>query len=336
MRTGVAFIPAMPFGMVIELAREAEALGYDDFFVPDQTFHRDPFALLALCARATERIRLGLAVTNPYTRHPVQIARGAGALAEISDGRFVLGLGAGNRPRVLAGMGMQQTQPLARLRESVELIRRLLAGETVDHESPTLRVREVHLDFDPGFEVPIVLATRAPGVLSLAGEIADGVMLEGLFTSTALEWALSCVESGAAEAGRKLADVETFAWQALFVLDDPALADDPKLRRWAALLIHTTRPEVLAQIGVSEEAIRSVADEIASQGGVGEPSGAGVSREDVLKLLLVGTPAELRDRVMELERRGISAIACVLFGDPNEIANGMRRFAEDVLGATAR
>src|SRR5687767_15819548 len=112
MRSGVAFIPGMPARDVVALARQAEALGYDDLYLPDQTFHRDPFALLALCAEATERIRLGLAVTNPYTRHPVQIARAAATLAEMSEGRFVLGLGAGNKPRVLAGLGIEPTDGL--------------------------------------------------------------------------------------------------------------------------------------------------------------------------------------------------------------------------------
>lgn len=333
MRTGIAFIPGMPVGTVVDLAREAEALGYDDLFIPDQTFHRDPFALLALCAKATSKIRLGLAVTNPYTRHPVQIARAAGLLAELTEGRFLLGLGAGNRPRLLAGMGIRQTHVLARLREAVEVIRRLVAGETVEYESQTLTLRGVHLDFDPSYPVPIALAGRGPRVLSLAGEIADGAMLEGLFTPSALVWGLARVGAGAALAGRSVADVETFAWQALVLLDDPALAEQPSLRRWAALLIHTTGRDVLAQIGVSEAAIESVEHEIKARGGVGEPSGDGVGRDDVARLLLVGTPEQLRDRIERLQHGGVSALACVLFGDAAEISRAMRRLAEQVLAA---
>jgi 5,10-methylenetetrahydromethanopterin reductase len=335
MRFGIAFIPGMPFRTVVELAREAEALGYDDLYLPDQTFHRDPFALLAVCAEATERIRLGLAITNPYTRHPVQIARATGLLAEMSEGRFILGLGAGNKPRVLAGMGIPQTEILSRLREAVDVIRRLLGGETVSYESATLTLNDVHLDFEPGHAVPVVLASRAPRVLSLAGEIADAAMLEGLFTPSALDWALAQVAQGAAKAARPPEEIETIAWQALFLDDDPDLADQEGPRRWAALLIHTTRPDVLAHIGVSEEAIRGVADDIATKGGVGEPSGAGVRGEEVSKLILVGTPAELRERVVQLRERGVSSISCVLFGSPDEIRLTMRRFAEEVVAETS-
>jgi 5,10-methylenetetrahydromethanopterin reductase len=331
MRFGIAFVPGMPYQRVIELAREAEALGYDDLYLPDQTFHRDPFALLALCAEATERIRLGLAVTNPYTRHPVQVARAAGLLAEVSEGRFVLGLGAGNKPRVLAGFGIPQTDVLARLREAVDVIRRLLAGETLTFRSPTLELNDVHLDFEPVYPVRIALASRAPGVLALAGEVADGAMLEGLFTSSALEWALGRVAAGASRAGRPVDDVETVAWQALVLDDDPQLAAQDRLRRWAAFLVHTTRPEVLAEIGVAEETIRAVAQDVARRGGVGEPSGAGVRAEDVAKLLLMGGPLDLLKQVSRLDERGVSAIACILFGDPDEIGEKMRRFAEEVV-----
>ena len=88
MQFGVAFIPGFPAEQTIGLAAEAERLGYDYLFLPDQTFHRDPFTLLGLCAHATQTIRLGLGVTNPYSRHPVQIARSAGTVADISDGHL--------------------------------------------------------------------------------------------------------------------------------------------------------------------------------------------------------------------------------------------------------
>ncbi|HEX6022418.1 MAG TPA: LLM class flavin-dependent oxidoreductase, partial [Solirubrobacter sp.] len=175
MRLGLAFIPGMPAGAVVDLVCEAERLGYDDVYLPDQTFHRDPWALLALCAEATSRVRLGLALTNPYTRHPIEIARAAGTLADISDGRFVLGLGAGNRDRVLAGHGIEQRKVITRMRESITVIRALLAGETVEHHSETLTVNSVALDFQPPHPVPIFVGTRGPKMLALAGELADGV-----------------------------------------------------------------------------------------------------------------------------------------------------------------
>jgi alkanesulfonate monooxygenase SsuD/methylene tetrahydromethanopterin reductase-like flavin-dependent oxidoreductase (luciferase family) len=188
----------------------------------------------------------------------------------------------------------------------------------------------VSLDFDPGAPVPILIASRGPRVLSLAGEIADAAMIEGLFTPDALDWALARIAAGTATAGRPAATVDTVAWQALF-LGDADLAEQPALKRWAALLISTTRPAVLERIGVSEESIHAVSQAAVATGGAGEPGGAGVRAEDVSKLLLVGSPAQVLERIEALRERGVSAVAGTLFGGPDEIAPAMRRFAREVI-----
>ena len=326
MRIGLAFIPGMPYRDVVGIVREAEALGYDDVFLPDQAFHRDPWALLALCAAATKTVRLGLALTNPYTRHPIEIARAAGTIAETSEGRFVLGLGAGNRPRVLAGHGIEQVGIVDRVREAVGVIRRLLAGETVHHRSETLTVDGVALDFETPARVPVMLGTRGPRMLALAGEVADGVLFEGLFRPAAFDWGLAQVAKGAARAGRAAADVEAIAWQSL-ALGDEGLASEPAYRRWAALLIRTTRPAVLDAMGISDEAIAAVAGEAAD----GEPSGAGVPAADVRKLLMVGTPAEVRASVEGVREAGANGVACIVLGDASTVQRTMRRFAAEVM-----
>src|SRR5579862_5933452 len=82
------------FGATIE---RAEKWGFDMAYTPDQGFLRDPFVALTHAATRTRRIALGLAVTTPYTRHPVYIARAAATLADLRNGNFILGLGAGER-----------------------------------------------------------------------------------------------------------------------------------------------------------------------------------------------------------------------------------------------
>jgi 5,10-methylenetetrahydromethanopterin reductase len=330
MRLGIAFIPGMPASAVVDLAREAEQLGYDDLFLPDQTFHRDPWALLALCAQATSRLRLGLALTNPYTRHPIEIARAAGTLADVSGGRFVLGLGAGNRARVLAGHGIEQRAVVARLRESITVIRRLLAGETVDHRSETLTVNSVALDFQTPHRVPIFIGTRGPRMLALAGELADGVFAEALFTPGAFSWAREQVAVGAARVERSAAEVEMVAWQSLALGADAELATDPVYRRWAALMIRTTQTPVLKAIGVSDEAIRSVAAEVPPDE---EASGAGVAGSDVGKLLMVGTPADIISSADGARHAGAGGLVGIVLGDERIVRETMRRFATDVMPA---
>jgi 5,10-methylenetetrahydromethanopterin reductase len=325
MRHGIAFIPAMSIRRTVELARRAEELGYDVLYIPDQTFHRDPFVALALCAEATSRIHLGLAVTNPYTRHPVQIARAAGVLAEVSGGRFSLGLGAGNLPRVLRGFGIRQVGVVERLRESIDVIRRLLAGQTVTHASSTLTLNDVALDFQAPNHVPIYIGTRGPKLLALAGELADGVMMEGLFTSGGLRWALAQVAAGAARADRTLDDLDLVAWQALELVESAEGIE--RFRAWAALLVRTTAPDVLREVGVSETAIESVAAEVTA--GTHEPAGAGIPADDIPKLIMVGTPEQVAARVAALEG-SVDCVAGVVLGDEQRVAATIDRYARDV------
>ena len=334
MQYGIAFIPGMPYRQVLGLAQLAENLGYDYLFIPDQTFHRDPFALLALIAQATQRIHLGLAVTNPYTRHPVQIARAAGLVGEIAEGRFWLGLGAGNRTRVLGSLGIDPAGTEARLREAVTVIRRLLAGETVDYHSPTLTLNHLALDYQPPHRVPIYIASRGRQVLTLGGEVADGVMMEGLFTPGGMEYGLGCIAEGAQRAGRDPAGIQSAAWQAVTLGDDPEMASQERWRNWAGMLIHSTRSSVLRPIGISEATEQVVREDLAAHGEEGV--GRRVTPADVIKMVIVGTPTQIQTQVRQVRDSGVSMFASVLLGDYSLVRASMERFAAEVMAPLAR
>jgi 5,10-methylenetetrahydromethanopterin reductase len=327
MKFGVAFIPGFPAEQTMGLAEEAERQGYDYLFIPDQTFHRDPFTLLGLCAHATETIQLGLGVTNPYSRHPVQIARAAGTLADVSGGRFVLGLGAGNGPTVLGGLGLSHEKVIGRLREATDVIRRLLRGETVDYHSPTLTVNSVRLDFDVAPPVPIFLASRNPGMLSLAGAVADGVMFESLPTEPALHYALGQVSAGAARADRSVRDLVTASWQMLFLEDDPAISQRADVLRWASAIIASTRPEVLRTLDIEAPQLRG-------PGRSGPPQAA--SPEDALKLFTMGSSAAVIRQISTICAAGIELYTGVVHGDAAAVRDTMRRFAAEVMPAFAK
>ena len=125
--TGLLLLPTYPADRLVGLARDAERLGYDYLWLADERFFREVYASLTLCALRTERIKLGPCVTDPYSRHPAMTAMAIATVDEISRGRAVLGIGAG-----VSGfreMGVTRTRPGVAIREAVELIRPLLAGE---------------------------------------------------------------------------------------------------------------------------------------------------------------------------------------------------------------
>jgi probable F420-dependent oxidoreductase len=169
MRWGITVpFAGLPLAEHAELMQRAEALGYDDLWSAEAT-GLDGFTPLTLAAAWTERMRLGTGIINPYTRGPALIAQHAAALADASRGRFVLGLGCSSDVIVEQWNGIPFERPLARMREIVAELRPVLAGE---------RGRGgFKLEAPPSQPVPIVLAALRDRMLALAGEVADGVLL---------------------------------------------------------------------------------------------------------------------------------------------------------------
>ena len=185
-------MPAFRFGVVsaggpsgtqwAELARRVEASGFDTLVAPDNlSLGLSPFPALAAAAAVTSTLRVGTYVLANDLRHPVQVAKETVALATLSDGRFELGLGAG-RPggeREVAMIGRSWDAPairIDRLAESVSIIRRLLAGESVDLAAGHYRAQGASITDRP-VEVPLVIAGSGPRMLRLAGSLADTVAL---------------------------------------------------------------------------------------------------------------------------------------------------------------
>jgi 5,10-methylenetetrahydromethanopterin reductase len=161
-------------------ARAAERAGLGSVWIIEDYFQPGAFALAGAAAAATERIAVGLGVVNPYTRHPALLAMEAAALAGIAGGRVVLGLGSSNRRWIEEQMGIAFRTPLAALRETVEIVRRLLAGERLTFRGRCFTVEDVALEWAPKAPPPVLLGVKGPQALRLAGEVADGVHCSAL------------------------------------------------------------------------------------------------------------------------------------------------------------
>jgi len=155
----------LPSAALAALAQRAEALGYHALWVPE-SWGRDAFTLLARVAAATSTLRLGTGVVNVFSRSPALIAQSAASLDEISGGRFILGLGTSG-PRVIEGWhGVPYDRPIGRLRQTIEVVRRILRRDKLDG---------FKLLFHPvRVTIPIYLAALGPASLRLTGSLADG------------------------------------------------------------------------------------------------------------------------------------------------------------------
>lgn len=206
---GLLFLGQRPPNRVVEVARICERHGFDNFWIPDERFFREVYSLCTLVATSTERLRVGPCVTDPYTRHPSLTAMAIATLDEISSGRAALGLGAGISG--FAEIGIERRHPALAVREAIMLIRLLLAGEQVAYQGKVFRFHG-RLDFVPRRSaVPIYLAAGGPRMLRLAGEAAEGVIIEGCTAPGMLETALAEVELGLTSTHRKRSSIEMLA-----------------------------------------------------------------------------------------------------------------------------
>ena len=200
-RVGVAFSRGLTPSQTVECARLAESLGYESAWVAEG-HAGDQFAILAACATATERIRLGTAISSVFVRSLPTIAMAAATVDELSRGRFILGLGTSHREQVEPEHGVVFDRPTARLRDAIVIVRGLLADGVVSHRGETVTIERFDLWFPPHRpRLPIYVAALFPKMMEITGEIADGVLLTWP-TLEAPRHAAEHVARGAAAAGR--------------------------------------------------------------------------------------------------------------------------------------
>ena len=202
-----------------DLACAAEGLGYQEIWMTEGS-GRDSLTQLTSIAMATKTIVAGTGILPIFSRTPLITAMSAAGLAAVSQGRFILGLGVGNRPATETGHGVRFNRPLDRMRETITIVRRLLQGEEVAQDGKVFRISGADLgDAAPTEKVPIYIAALGPRMLRLAGEMADGVLLSWTAASY-LKEAIRQVREGATSAGRDPDEVEISGYVRVAVTDD--------------------------------------------------------------------------------------------------------------------
>ncbi len=235
--------PDVPVATVVELARRAEALGFRRVWVPDEGLAtRDVIVTMTAIAAATESIRIGTGIVNPYSRHPALTAAAIASIDELSGGRVFLGVGAGGS-LTLTPLGIERPRPVAHVREAVEAARALFTGDTVDFEGETLQLTNALIDYARS-DIEIWFAGRGPKMLHQAGAITDGVLLEFLHKPS-LGTFIDTVRGGAATTGNQ----PTLCY-ATMVITDPARLEE--VRPHMTYRLVDSPPAVKEALGITE------------------------------------------------------------------------------------
>jgi 5,10-methylenetetrahydromethanopterin reductase len=308
----------------LEWARTAERAGLGSLWLAEDYFHPGAFALAGAVAAATSRIGIGLGVVNPYTRHPALLAMETATLAGLAPGRVALGLGSSNRRWIEEQMDIPFKTPLRGLREAVEIVRRLLAGERVTFTGECFTVRDVALETPPASPVPIVLGVKGPRALGLAGEVADGIVCSVL-TSPAHVRRVRSLTRGAGGG-----NVPLLAFLPVAVSAD----GDAARARLRPLLAHYLGvlhgQSILADAGLTPDATQPFRDALLAR-----RSAAGLVTDAMVEMLAVaGTPDECHRILARFAEAGLDAPVAVL--SPREPLTDQLATIGDTLGPAWR
>ena len=302
--------------------REAEKLGVHSAWSAE-AWGTDAVTPLAWLAAQTDTIKLGTGIMQIFARTPTMTARTALTLAQLSGGRFLLGLGVSG-PQVVEGLeGVPFAKPVQRLRDTIQIIKLACSGEKIAYEGQTLTLprpggqgKALRLGVEPNPDIPIYLATLGPKMLRLTGELADG-WLGTSFVPEGARAFTDHIEAGAKDAGRTLADVDLSQGGDVTFTDD---VEDAVTRRKPGLAFSlggmgspTTN---FYNNAYSRQGWAEVADEVRKLWVAGKRAEAAeaVPDEMVLATTMIGTEDMVRDRMRAWQDAGITTLRVYPFG----------------------
>lgn len=340
---GSAYYDGENWSDLVEYVRAADRLGVDTVWSAE-AWGMEAVASLGYLAAVTDRIRLGSGIMQISARTPAATLMTALSMAQISDDRFLLGLGVSG-PQVVEGFhGEAFAKPLGRLREYIEIVRMGLRGERLVYDGehyvlprPGGEGKALKSSIRPHPDLPIYLATLGPKSLELTGELADG-WLGTSFIPEHADVFLDSIRAGAARAGRSLDDVDVQISGQLAVSDD------------VDALIARARPGMAFTLGGMGSATTNFYNAAYTRAGYGDvcaevqrlwvdgdkaAAAAAVPEEMVLSAYLIGTEDMVRDRIAACATAGVDCLRLAPQGTTSADRIAHLEMAIDLIGAAA-
>jgi 5,10-methylenetetrahydromethanopterin reductase len=326
---------------VVRLAQTAEACDFETVYIGDsQMIWNDVWVALGACALSTSKIRLGTGVTNMVTRHPAVTANAAMSLNMLSKGRAVLGVGAGDSAVRTAGLSPAR---LPQIRQRIEFMRALLRGEEVDalewgidREANTWgsesKIRIVGAD--EWGELPIQLACMGPKSVRAAGEICDGVIVDGHMggNGEGVRKTVKTAIEGAESVDKNPSTLRFIAAIDAAIDDDRVKALD-KVRPTAARNV-ANKPWLPDTLGIEHaDVVKEVTEsyKFYQHLDLTAKHKEIVTDEVAMKCCIAGTPEDCIAKGRELKEAGINEISLFITSqDEEESHKVLKRFAEEV------
>jgi 5,10-methylenetetrahydromethanopterin reductase len=310
---------AHPLREGMKLAQFAEKHGFEAVWQAESRLVRDAIVPMAAYAAVTERIKVGSGVINNWTRNIGLLAATFLTLDDLAPDRIVCGMGAWWDP-LATNVGIERRKPLVAMRETVEVMRRLLAMENVTFHGEFHHVQGIELDVVHGRReprhVPIMIGATGMKMMELAGEIADGVLLNYCVPPEYNDPALEHLKAGVERAGRKFDDLDRPQLVVCSVHQDKATALDGARGLLTQYLAQ--QPHIAQASGVSDDVVKQI------QAILGWPATKEqikeamhfVPDELVQRITASGTPEEVKAKVREYVAHGCTCPVLYPLGDP--------------------
>lgn len=299
-------------------ARYAEERGFEAVWQAESRLVREATVPMAAYAAVTERIKVASGVIPIWTRNVGLLAATFSTLDELAPGRVVLGLGAWWEP-LASKVGVDRRRPLRAMREVVEATRRLLAMERVTYHGEFVHLDDVEIDVVHGDRsprpVPIYVGATGMQMMSLCGEIADGVVLNYMVAPAYNREAMAALAAGAARAGRSLDDID----RPQLVVCSLDRDRDVALDRSRELLTQYLgqQPHIMRASGVDPDLIEAIGKILTWPAGPEEIHAAmRLVPDDAVQMITAsGTPDECRAKVDEYLAAGATCPILYPLGD---------------------
>lgn len=304
-RVGAHFPWGANLKEIAPFSRAADEIGLDTIWLLDKHTHwGELWTISGIVASHTERIQIGLDATDPYRRNVVVTAHATATLDVLTNGRVIFGIGRGTE-ELIEAMGIEQKNPPQALREGIEVIYRLLAGEEVTYEGECVRTNKARLTVKPVQErIPLVITGGHPEDVALAGEVADGLLMwSGSLQS--IRSMRQLAEPYVKKRGLTLEQWGLLPWAPFSVGDDAQAAKDV-LKPRVTEVVRRIPPSMLTKIGIDDAQVAPIREAWA-QGD--RKKAQHLLTDDILdKIAIWGPPQRCIERIHEIADEGVKEI----------------------------
>ncbi|WNY22911.1 F420-dependent glucose-6-phosphate dehydrogenase [Methanimicrococcus hongohii] len=309
MKFGIELVPNEPVFKIAAYTKAAEDQGFEYVWITDHYNNREVYSTISVLALATNKIKIGAGVTNPYTRSPVITATSIASVNEIAGGRTVLGIGPGDK-MTFEALGLLGEKPLTAVRESAVVVRELLTGKKVSYDGEIVKLKNAKIDFaDPkktgvDMNIPIYIGAQGPKMLETAGAVGDGILINGShpddFKAAAVQ-----IKKGAEGSGRNIKDIDVAAYTC-FSVDEDAEKAYAAAKPVVAFIIAGAADVLLERHSISKELKTEIADAI----GRGDFKGLNtiITDDAADRFAVVGDYDACLKKAKELEKAGVTQL----------------------------